>query len=30
MFEVVTPAQAGGQVDKLQKNWIPAFAGVTN
>jgi hypothetical protein len=29
MFEAVTPAQAGVQVDEPQKHWIPAFAGMT-
>jgi len=28
MFEAVTPAKAGGQVDHAQKFWIPAFAGM--
>ena len=29
MFEAVTPAQAGVQVDGSQKHWMPAFAGMT-
>jgi hypothetical protein len=29
MFEAVTPAQTGVQVDKLQKHWLAAVAGMT-
>lgn len=29
MFEAVTPAPAGVQVDEPQNHWIPACAGMT-
>jgi hypothetical protein len=29
MFEAVTPAKAGVQLDNTQKHWMPAFTGMT-